>query len=542
MTHVVGIDLGTTYCAVAVADRSGSPSIVRNREGENITPSVVMFQGDTVVVGSQAKRSAATAPDHVVQFVKRYMGETKPVYHSETGTPYRPEEISALLLKRLKEDAEIMLGEPVERAVITVPAYFDDLRRRATQDAGRLAGLEVLRIVNEPTAAALAYGLDQSFADGGQDGEGEEDGASIGTVLVYDLGGGTFDVTVMRVEDGDFTVIATDGDRNLGGFDWDGALMNHLNGAFMASGGPDLTEDSGLQAELRDKAEIAKRTLSNAPQAVVVLSAGGRHEQIRVTREKFEEITAELLDRTRIITEGVLAEAGLGWDGIDRLLLVGGSTRMPMVQELIQRLSGREPERGISQDEVVALGAALVALDAAVRAEEAAEKRKYVGSGASVESSSGDGLARLTKGKVKSIKDVTSQSLGMVVTDLDNHDRQYNAVIIPHNTPVPTKKSDTFYTLLDRQRRLRVQVTEGDDEDLAYVKRVGEGTIEIPQYPKRAPFEVIYSYDVDGIIHVEVKDGTTGKWLGEFELERPDNLSPDELAELGDRVARIPTL
>ncbi|MFF9002090.1 Hsp70 family protein [Streptomyces achromogenes] len=539
MTRVVGIDLGTTYCAVAVADRSGSPSVVRNREGENITPSVVMFQGDTVVVGSQAKRSAATAPDHVVQFVKRYMGETKPVYHSESGTPYRPEEISALLLKRLKEDAEIMLGQPVEQAVITVPAYFDDVRRKATQDAGRLAGFEVLRIVNEPTAAALAYGLGQSSVnDGGEDGGG---GATIGNVLVYDLGGGTFDVTVMRVEDGDYTVIATDGDRNLGGFDWDGALMNYLNGAFMASGGPDLNEDSGLQAELRDKAEIAKRTLSNAPQAVAMLSAGGRHEQIRVTREKFEEISAELLDRTRIITEAVLEEARLGWADIDRILLVGGSTRMPMVQELIRRLSGKEPERGIAQDEVVALGAALVALDAAVRAEAAEEKRKYVGSGASVESAFGDGLARLTKGKVKSIKDVTSQSLGMVTTDSENHDRQFNTVIIPHNTPVPDKKSDIFLTLFDRQRRLRVQVTEGNDEELAYVKIVGESTIEIPQYPKGAPFEVFYSYDVDGIIHVEVKDGTTGKWLGEFELERPDNLSPAELAEFGDRVARAST-
>jgi molecular chaperone DnaK len=541
VTRVVGIDLGTTYSAVAVADRSGRPSIVRNREGENITPSVVMFQGDTVVVGSQAKRSAATAPDHVVQFVKRYMGEANPVYHSESGTPYRPEEISALLLKRLKEDAEMMLGEPVEQAVITVPAYFDDLRRKATQDAGRLAGLEVLRIVNEPTAAALAYGLDQSSANGGE-GEDGEGGGSIGTVLVYDLGGGTFDVTVMRVEDGDYTVIATDGDRNLGGFDWDGALMNYLNGAFMASGGPDLTEDSALQAELRDKAEIAKRTLSNAPQAVAMLSAGGRHEQIRVTREKFEEITAELLDRTRIITEGVLEEAGLGWDGIDRILLVGGSTRMPMVPELIRRLSEREPERGIAQDEVVALGAALVALDAAVRAEEAQEKRKYVGSGASIESAPGDGLARLTKGKVKSIRDVTSQSLGMVTTDRENHDHQFNTVIIPHNTPVPAKKSDIFLTLYDRQRRLLVQVTEGDDEDLAYVKTVGESTIEIPQYPKGAPFEVFYSYDVDGIIHVEVKDGTTGKWLGEFELERPDNLDQTELDELGDRVARVSTL
>ncbi|MFF4896551.1 Hsp70 family protein [Streptomyces sp. NPDC001068] len=539
MTRVVGIDLGTTYCAVAVADRSGRPSIVRNREGENITPSVVMFQGDAVVVGSQAKRSAATAPDHVVQFVKRYMGEATPVYHSESGTSYRPEEISALLLKRLKEDAEMMLGEPVEQAVITVPAYFDDVRRKATQDAGRLAGLKVLRIVNEPTAAALAYGLDQCSGDDRQDDAGAEE---IGTVLVYDLGGGTFDVTVMRVKNGDYTVIATDGDRNLGGFNWDGELMNYLNGAFVASGGTDLNEDSALQAELRDKAEIAKRTLSNTAQAVVVLSAGGRHEQIRVTREKFEEITAELLDRTRIITEGVLEEAGLVWGDIDRLLLVGGSTRMPMVQELIRRLSGREPERNIAQDEVVALGAALIGLDAAVRAEEAEEKRKYVGSGASVESAPGDGLARLTRGKVKSINDVTSQSLGMVVTRSENHELQYNSVIIAHNTPVPAKESDTFHTLTDRQRHLRVQVTEGDDEDLAYVKMAGEGTIDIPQYPKGAPFEVFYSYDIDGVIHVEVKDGTTGTWLGEFELERPDNLSQAQLDQLGDRVARISTL
>lgn len=542
MTRVVGIDLGTTYSAVAVADRSGSPSIVRNREGENITPSVVMFQGDTVVVGSQAKRSSATAPEHVVQFVKRYMGEVSPVYHSESGTPYRPEEISALLLKRLKEDAAMMLGEPVEAAVISVPAYFDDARRKATQDAGRLAGLDVLRIVNEPTAAALAYGLGQSGAGGEAGAEGAEGDTKIGTMLVYDLGGGTFDVTVMRVEDGDYTVIATDGDRNLGGFDWDGALMNYLNGAFMASGGPDLNEDSGLQAELRDKAEIAKRTLSNAPQAVVVLSAGGHHEQIRVTREKFEEITAELLDRTRILTEGVLEEAGLVWDGIDRVLLVGGSTRMRMVPELILRLSGNEPERGIAEDEVVALGAALVALDAAVREEEAKEKRKYLGGGAGVESAPGDGLARLTKGKVKSIRDVTSQSLGLVVVRRDNHDLEFNAVIIPHNTPVPAKKSDTFRTLYDQQRTVRLQVTEGDDEDLAYVKKVGESTIDIPPYPVDAPFEVFYSYDVDGIIHVEVKDSTTNEWLGEFELERPDNLSPGQMTELGERVSRASSL
>jgi molecular chaperone DnaK len=213
-----------------------------------------------------------------------------------------------------------------------------------------------------------------------------------------------------------------------------------------------------------------------------------------------------------------------------------------MVQELIQRLAGREPERGIAQDEVVALGAALIGLDAAVRAEDAQEKRKYVGGGAAVDSAPGDGLARLTKGKVKSIKDVTSQSLGIIAVREENHDLEYNAVIIPHNTPVPAKKSDTFHTVSEQQSQLRLRVTEGDDEVVEYVKTVGEGIIDIPPYPKGAPFEVSYSYDIDGVIHIEVKDVTTGKWLGEFELERPDNLNAAELAELSDRVARVQTL
>lgn len=557
MARVVGIDLGTTYSAVAVADRTGKPSIVRNREGENITPSVVMFQGDTVVVGSQAKRSAVTSPDHVIQFVKRFMGEPRPIYTSDSGTAYRPEEISALLLKRLKEDAEMMLGEPVDRAVITVPAYFDDARRKATKDAGRMAGLEVLRIVNEPTAAALAYGAGRDEANPGEAAHGEAargeaaegvggdrgtGGAELGTILVYDLGGGTFDVTVMRVTDGEYDVIATDGDRNLGGFDWDGKLMDHLNGAFMAAGGPDLTEDSGMLAELRDKAEIAKRTLSNAPRAVVMLSAEGRHEQVRIPRETFEEITADLLDRTRIITEGVLEEAKLTWADIDKVLLVGGSTRMPMVPRLVRELSGKEPELGISQDEVVALGAALLGLDTEVRAEQAAEKRKYVGSGANVDSEPGDGLTLLTKGRVKSIKDVTSQSLGLVTTKEQDRTQKFNSVIIRHNTPVPARKSETFFTLDDDQTAVLCQVTEGNDRDLEYVKIVGQSVITIPPYPKHAPFEVFYSYDVDGIIHVEVKDSTTGEWLGEFEVDRPDNLDSEEIEELSDRVHRTTTV
>lgn len=532
MARAIGIDLGTTYSAVAVTDRLGAPVIVRNREGESITPSVVLFQGDVVIVGSQAKRSAATAPEHAVQFVKRKMGEPAPVYVAENGEEFRAEAVSALILKRLKEDAELALGEPVDSAVITVPAYFDDARRTATRDAGRLAGLEVLRILNEPTAAALAFGA-AHYED-----------EPVGTVLVYDLGGGTFDVTVMSATEGDYRVIATDGDRNLGGFDWDNALMSHLNEKFVAAGGPDLTNDTLLAADLRDKAELAKRTLSTAPRAVVVLSAEGRHQQIEVTRETFDTLTAPLLDRTRILTEGVLEDARLTWADIDRVLLVGGSTRMPMVGEMMTRLSGKSPQLGVNQDEVVALGAALVALDEEVRGRQRPAKPTPSGDTQSGTPAAppGAGLARLTAGRVKSIRDVTSQSLGIVVADEEDHSREYNMVIIPRNTPIPSRKTDAVRTLQDHQTRLRVRVTEGDDEELAYVREIGESTLKLPGYPKGAPIEVTYSYDLDGIVHVEVKDLTSGEWLGEFEVERPDNLDTDSARELTDRIGRTTAL
>jgi molecular chaperone DnaK len=439
--------------------------------------------------------------------------------------------VSALILKRLKEDAEMALGEPVTDAVITVPAYFDDARRKATQDAGRIAGFNVLRILNEPTAAALAYGVDQT------------DGTDVGTVLVYDLGGGTFDVTIMKIKNGEYDVVGTDGDRNLGGFDWDNALMRAFNNQFTALGGTDLENDPGLQADLRDKAELAKRTLSMAPKAVTMLSAGGRHEQLSVTREEFETLTADLLDRTRILTEGVLADASLTWAQIDKILLVGGSTRMPMVPDLVRRLSGREPERGVNQDEAVALGAALVALDEEVRTTQAERTAERTG-GTDVDllkAAPGEGLARLTGGKVKSIRDVTSQSLGIALFRL-NTDDKYNSIVIERNTTIPCRKNDRIQTREDFQTRLRVEVTEGDDEDLEYVTVIGESTLRMPAYPKGAPLEVFYSYDIDGIVHVEVKDLTTGEWLGEFDVERPHSMKDEEREVMTDSVARTAAL
>jgi molecular chaperone DnaK len=499
MGRVIGIDLGTTYSAMAVMSEAGVPEIVPNREGERITPSVVLFQGELAIVGSQAKRSAMSAPEDTVQFVKRRMGEKSVLYTTEGGADFRAEQISALILRRLKEDAESHLGEAVDKAVITVPAYFDDARRTATRDAGTLAGFEVLRVLNEPTAAAIAYGLRNSEA---------------GTFLVYDLGGGTFDVTVMRASGGELAVLATTGDRNLGGYDWDNLLMSHVDRKITAAGGPSVL-DAGEEvvAELRDKAEIAKRTLSTSAQASVVISVGGGHHHVKITRAEFESETAHLLARTETMVTQAMEEAGLAWPDIDRILLVGGSTRMPMVGRMLERLSGRSAERGVAQDEVVAMGAAILG------AAEAAE--------------GGNALQKVTGGAITAVRDVTSQSLGVVA--LDESDRPRNKVIIKHNTRLPCGEAETFGTVADGQRGIEVQVTEGNDEDLDFVHIIGTSRISIPVPDLRRghPVRITLSYDIDAIIHVQVCDGESGRNWGEFEIERTANMDDEQLRAAG---------
>jgi len=496
--RIVGIDLGTTFSAVALVIELGKPEMLINREGESITPSVVLFQGDDPLVGTMAKRSAATAPLDVVQFVKRQMGDASWCFETTTGTKYRPEEISGIILKRLKEDAELTLGEgAVTDAVITVPAYFDDAQRRATKDAGRIAGLNVRRVLNEPTAAALAYGLDSQVG---------------GTLLVYDLGGGTFDVTVMRVGDGEFDVLRTDGDRNLGGFDWDNLLMRWLNDAFMKEGGPDLFDDDDedadvREADLREKAEMAKRSLSMVAKANVALTAGGVSKVISITRQTFEDLTSGLLNRSRDLMLSVLEEADLSWSQIDKLLLVGGSTRMPMVRTMVEGLAGQESIRTINPDEVVALGAAI--LGHIVESEDAG----------------GDLLPDLMPGgKPVVIKDVTSQSLGVITLAPDRRS-DINSIIIKANSKIPCKRDNTYTTVRDGQGQIEVEVTQGDDEDPQYCTIVGRQTMSIPPYPEGAPLRVVFAYDIDQTIHIEVFDLTADKSLGSFEVDNSANLS-----------------
>lgn len=499
----VGIDLGTTYSAVAVVRAEGKPGLVINREGETLTPSVVLFSDDQVLVGSTARRAAATMPADCAQFVKRQMGDPHWRFVDSRGREYRAEEVSALLLRRLAEDAEMALGESVRDVVITVPAYFDDARRRATLDAGEIAGLRVLRLINEPTAAAIAYGLD-TMAEG--------------TFFVFDLGGGTFDVTVMRARRGELEVIATDGDRNLGGFDFDNALMAYVADQVRDQGGPDLHDVLVLEADLREKCELAKRQLTTVDQASVFISAGGTNYRVQVTRELFDELCRPLLDRTEVTAAGVLDDADLTWDDIDHVLLVGGSTRMRMVREMIERISGKAPATGVNPDEAVALGAAVVAEAASAAPRPAGE-----------EPSPATAVSRMQ------IRDVTSQGLGVVALE---HGIRVNTVVVPRNTRIPAKHERIYYTVENNQRAIEAEITEGEDEDLAYVTVLGTRPITLtPGLPVNSPLKIVISYDIDSVIHVEVVDVTNNKSLGEFELDRPYNLDRDEVHEMRTQLA-----
>lgn len=506
MATIVGIDLGTTYSAVAFVNSLGKPEIIENRDGDRLMPSVVMFQDDQPLVGKMAKNSIAMAPDSVVQFVKRFMGDPSWLFHTSNGAEYRPEDVSAMIIRRLVEDAQDALGTDITEAVITVPAYFDDRRRKATQDAGRIAGLNVRRVVNEPTAAALAYGLDT-----------DEDQ----TILVYDLGGGTFDVTILRIESNQFDVIATDGDRNLGGFDWDNRIMQWLNDRFIDAGGSDLLDGGPREADLRDKSESAKRSLTSVASTTIMLAADGFVQPITISRGTFDELTLELLERTTDLVADVLEDARLDWDDIDRMLLVGGSSRMPQVRAMVERLANKSPERRTNPDEIVALGAAVQAHLVAAEDQSASLPLPELRS---------DGLPIY-------VQDVTSQSLGVIV--LDSSHRQVNDIVIPRNSDVPTTIRKRYYTIYGHQTEISVEVTEGDDSDPDYVTRIGETLISFPPYPAEAPVDLEYAYDIDQTIFIQVFDGATGTLVGKFSIDRSANLSEEEVVEKATHLSDI---
>ena len=515
MRTAIGIDLGTTYSAIAVM-QDGKPTILPNIEGQNITPSVVLFPstdaGEEPLVGEMAKHSASTAPLDVVQFVKRQMGDPNWRFESANGQSYSAEEISAVILKKLKNDAETALGQPVTDVVITVPAYFDDARRTATRQAGQIAGMNVLRVLNEPTAAAMSYGLSQD---------------KNGTVLVYDLGGGTFDVTIMDINDGDFDVLATDGNRNLGGFDFDNRIAEYVFEQIKAQGiERDVRTDDLLVAEIREKAEIAKKSLTTVAQTSIMLTVDGKHIRIKMTRDEFESRTEDLLNTTRELVEDAMENAGKSWSDIDHLLLIGGSTRMPMVKKMMTSLSCKNPELNVNPDEAVALGAAIQAYVS-------------VNESSAIEKEQDGGVPAVIGGELITINvsDVTSQALGVIL--LNDYDQEENFVVIPKNAKIPTKGEQHARTVVDQQTSILVRVTQGEDREVRYVTEIGSKEIPIPPYPKGSPFTVSYAYDIDQTVYVELFDDTKGVVVGKFEIDRLMNLDDEEVKNAMQRISKM---
>lgn len=505
MRRIFGIDLGTTFSSIAFVNEYGKPEIIKDREGERLVASVVYFDGGKPIVGGYAKRAAASCPDNLCEFVKRHMGNPNWQFVSEDGETYSSEDISAFILKRLKEDAETRLGEPVSEAVITVPAYFTDAQRKATQDAGRIAGLEVPRIINEPTAAALAYGLNK--------------GSERQVILIFDLGGGTFDVTIMKIAPGALDVVATGGDKNLGGFNWDSVVMNYLDGEFVKRGGKSLLGDRVLAQALREKAEIAKKSLSTLSKTQTFISAFGVNATIPLGRDQFEEMTKSLTLQTGTIMELVLEDSKLKWGDIDKILLVGGSTRMPAIPALVEEITGNEPSRELNPDEVVALGAAI--------------------QGALIQVERGDIVERSVFPIV--IRDVCSHSLGVIAVNDEMKD--FNSIVLPKNTGVPCKVSKTYYTIQDGQREIHLEITESESmvDTEANVPIIAEAMLKIPQYPKGAPMEVFIEYDENQIVRVSVMDLTAKKMIGEMQIMRYKNLTDGEISRKQERAKGIKT-
>lgn len=504
----VGIDLGTTFSVAARLDETGRPQTLLNAEGEPLTPSVVLIDQDEIIVGKEAVKGMTTEMERIAECAKRDVGQR--MFHKALGgRQYPPEALEAWILNKLRVDTQQQLG-PYQKVVVTVPAYFDEVRRKATQDAGYIAGFEVMDIINEPTAAAVAFG----FQEGYLSPRGES--AHRRNILVYDLGGGTFDVTVMEIGGRHFNALATDGDVHLGGRDWDQRLVDFMAEEFIRRFGLDPREDPNIEGRLWRECEDAKRTLSARSRATIACEFRGQTARREVTREQFEEMTLDLLERTAFTTRQTLQAAGLTWDAIDRILLVGGSTRMPAVGRMLRELSGKEPDRSVSPDEAVAHGAALHASLTLARHE----------------------------GRVPPfrIRNVNSHSLGVVATDAQTK-QAVNAILIPRNTPLPVSAKRTFRTHKAGQRSILVQIVEGESSSPQDCSQIGRCSVRDlpPRLPAQTPIEVRFRYLENGRLNVRVRVSESDALL-EHEILRENSLTREQLNSWRKYVSGLPPL
>ena len=511
----IGIDLGTTFCAVSHIDAYGKPQIIPNAENERITPSVILFDGNHVIVGTLAKNSSVAEAERIVDFVKREIGKPKDQFNREFGgKTYSAEELSALILKKLRADAEKYLKQPVTDAVITVPAYFNDAERTATITAGQLAGLNVLQLVNEPTAAALAYGLDKLEQNQ--------------TVFVFDLGGGTFDVTIMRIEGHKLEIVATNGDHRLGGKDWDDVIVNFVADEFDRAHGKNPLLDMQSYQDLQTRAVAAKIQLSSRKTTTVVHHYDGKSVKVDLTRKEFEERTRHLIEKCKTICEIGMQEAKMKWESIDKILLVGGMTRMPMVREMVTSLSSVPVIDEVNPDEAVAMGAAIQATLALLREEETSGKKVF-DDDTRQKFSSADG-------HLIQVKDITSHTLGVVLWD-DKHLEEYVFPMIRKRTSIPAAAKNSFGTATANMPRAVVRVVEGESSLPGECTPLGICHIQLPPFlPKGSPVDLTYQYNANQVLQIAVE--ACGN-RAQVSIERNTGLAPEDFDKATSNLGEL---
>lgn len=529
MGKYVGIDLGTTFSVVSYIDEKGNPVIIPNKQGENTTPSVVLFGKDKPVIGSVAKRKSIMEPHNYEAFVKRHMGEKTYTFTTKNGETYRPEEISALILAKLKNDAEEYLGDTVDGAVITVPAYFGDPQIQATKDAAKAAGINVLDTISEPTAAAIAFGISKNVEKKQK-------------VMVYDFGGGTFDVSILDIDQSHIKVISTNGDYQLGGYDIDMALVNYVKEKAKEEG-IDIDKDIRAQQDLMIQAENAKKELSSADSTDIYLYVQGEEFSVTIDRETFEDLIADILDLTITTMYKALADADLDYPDLDKILLVGGSTRIPAVRKMIEEETEITPSSEVHPDEAVAIGAAYHAVDVVHQMAEGTFKSEVSAPDPKEKKSEQkkvDAQSVPELEKKYTFQDIISHGIGVIVYDAERG-KDINSVIMPKNTPIPAEVvQDGYSTVEPYQSALRLTVTQGEYEEVEYTTIIGEADMEIRPRAELVPIRCIVSCDRSGVIHVRAVDLDENLDLGEVTIDRSrHNMSEEEVRTAAIRVSKL---